>query len=78
MHRAHQSARPVALRPLRTTPAFTTSTLPKMHLCNHLIINMLQSQKNQSVEVAGKLFHYFHGVFSKILISKQLQSRVWK
>ena len=56
----------------------TTSTPPKIRLCNHLIISMLQRWKNRGVEVARKFCHYFHGAFSNSLISNQLQMGMWK
>ena len=56
----------------------TTSTPPKIRLCNNLIISVLQRRKKQGVEVAEKFLAYFHGAFSNSLISNQLQMGMWK
>ena len=63
-------ARVAHLYALSSSSGLTTSTPPKIRLCNHLIISMLQRWKNRGVEVARKFCHYFHGAFSNSLISK--------
>ena len=63
-------ARAAHLYALSSSSGLTTSTPPKIRLCNHLIISMLQRLKNRGVEVARIICHYFHGVFSNSLISK--------
>ena len=56
----------------------TTSTPPKMRLCNHLTISVLQWRKNRGVEVVEKIFAYFHGAVCNVLNIMALQSVVWK
>ena len=49
-----------------------TSTPPKMRLCNHLTISVLQWRKNRGVEVVEKIFAYFHGAVCNWLIFRML------
>ena len=65
-------ARVAHLYALSSSSGLTTSTPPKIRLCNHLIISMLQWPKNRGVEVVENFFAYFHGAFCNGLIFRML------